>query len=117
MNSGVTYLSGDDWFSASGTGNFTQFIPGSGDPGSQSIRLLPTEDGANDLYIRIPATLIWSNGSTPGGVYGEIDGAFWFEAAATIVAENRLSVGTERFTAFQSGVRSDNWALWCLRES
>ncbi len=115
--SGITYLTGDDWFTPTGTGNFTQFVPQTGDPGTQNIRLLPSEDGSNDPFIRIPATIVWSSGTTPGGIYGEIDGAFWFEAAATVVAENRLTNSTERFTVFQSGVRSDNWALWCLKES
>jgi len=115
--SGVTPQSGDGWFAPSGVGNFTNFIPVSGDPGSQTIRLIPSEEGSNDPYIRIPATVIWSSGTTPGGVYGELDGCFWFEAAGVVVPENRLTNATERFTVFQSGVRSDNWALWCLKES
>jgi len=115
--SGVTQLSGDDWYTPTGVLNGTQMIPQAGDPGTQAIRIIPTENGSSDYYPRFPCTLIWSSGTTPGGVYGEVDGVFWFEANATIVAENRLSDGTDRFTAFQAGVRSDNWALWCLKES
>lgn len=115
--SGVTFAAGDDWFSITGTLNGTQMIPQAGDPGTQSIRIIPTENGSSDFYVRFPCTLIWSNGSVPGGAHGEMDGVFWMEANATLVAENRLSDGNDRFTVFQSGVRSDNWSLWCLKES
>lgn len=112
---GVTRGDGDDWYTVSDLDG-SDFIPQSGIPGTQLVRLVPTEAGSDDLYVRWPATVIWSDGSTPGGIYGELDGAFWFEANLTVVAENRLRDGDDFFTVFQMGTRTDSWALWCLRE-
>lgn len=112
---GITFGSGDDWYNTS-TNTWDQYIPVSGDPGTTSNRLLRTTNSGGDLIITVQATLIWSNGATPQGVLGEIDGAFWFDTAGTVVAENRFTDGGVRYTAFQSGIRADNWALWALRE-
>ncbi len=112
---GVTLQTGDDWYSST-TIFFQSFCPNSGSPGTQSNRLLRTTQSGGDYVIRIPATIIASSGNTPIGVYGEIDGAYWFDTAGVITAESRFSDGTQRFTTFQEGVRADNWALWALRE-
>lgn len=111
-----TSLTGDDWYS-NGQATLSQLIPRSGNPGTQSVRLVRTTNSGGDLVIRIPATLVVVSGTSPVGVYGEIDGVFWFDTAGTVVAENRFSDGSDRFTVFQSGVRSDNWSHWALREN
>lgn len=111
----ITFLSGDDWYNTT-TNTWAQYIPTAGDPGTTSNRLLRTTQSGGDYVVRIPATIIWSSGSVPGGIYGELDGCFWFDTAGTIVAENRFTDGTQRFTCFQEGVRADNWSLWALRE-
>lgn len=102
----------DSWYNNSLT--WSNFIPTSGIPGTQQDRLLRTPFSGGDRFIRIPGTLI---GTAPNNIYGEIDGCFWFDAASTgIVPENRFVDGSERFTVFQNGTRTDNWALWALRE-
>lgn len=112
---GITFGSGDDWYNTS-TNTWDQYIPESGDPGTTSNRLLRTTNSGGDLVITVQATMFWSNGATPQGVLGELDGCFWFDTAGTIVAENRFTDGSTRFTCFQNGIRADNWALWALRE-
>lgn len=113
--SGVTLQTGDDWYATS-TIFFQSMAPNSGSPGTQTNRLIRTIQSGGDYVIRIPATIIASSGSTPIGVYGEIDGVYWFDTAGVIVPENRFTDGTQRFTTFQEGVRADNWALWAMRE-
>jgi hypothetical protein len=110
---------GDDWFSLTAVGKGTDFIPASGNPGTQTIRIIPTENGSSDYYIRFPCTITSFDPASgpPLAILGELDGVFWFEAATVVVAENRLTDGSDRFMVFQSGVRSENWALWCLKES
>ncbi|MCC6425651.1 MAG: hypothetical protein IT435_02400 [Phycisphaerales bacterium] len=114
---GVVRLSGDDWYTAAPTNRWTAYCPNAGDPGTQNNRLLRTTQSGGDYVVRIPCTLSGSDGTVPANIYGQIDGVFWFDAAATIVAENRFTDGSDRFTVFQAGVRSDNWALWALKES
>lgn len=102
----------DSWYNSSLS--WTSFIPTTNLPGTQQDRLLRTPFSGGDRFIRIPGTLI---GTAPNNIYGEIDGCFWFDAAATgIVPENRFTDGDQRFTVFQNGTRTDNWALWALRE-
>lgn len=116
--SGLAIPADDNWFNASTSGqmHFEDFAPQSGNPGTQDTRWLPTTNAGGNFYIKIPSTLAYSDGTAPGGIRGEMDGVFWFDANATIVAENRLVENNDRFTVFQNGVRSDSWALWCLKE-
>lgn len=102
----------DSWYGNSLP--WDQFIPSSGIPGTQQARLLRTTFSGGDRFVRLPATII---GTSPNVIYGEVDGCFWFDAAATgIVPENRFTDGDERFTVFNNGQRGDNWARWALRE-
>lgn len=112
---GVTLLNGDDWYSTS-TIFFQSLCPNSGSPGTTTNRLLRTTQSGGDYVIRIPMTIVASNGTVPIGVYGEMDGVYWFDSAGVITAESRFTDGTQRFMVFQEGVRADNWALWALRE-
>lgn len=112
ISSPVGVPSEDLWYGT--TVSWSSFIPTSGIPGTQQNRLLRTTFSGGDRFIRIPATIY---GTAPNVIYGEIDGCFWFDAASTgIVTENRFTDGDERFTVFNSGQRSDNWARWALRE-
>jgi hypothetical protein len=102
----------DQWFGTSLS--WGSFIPTTGNPGTQINRLLRASFTSGDRFIRLPGTIV---GASPYTIDGEIEGCFWFDAAATgIVPENRISDGDERFTVFQNGVRGDNWSLWALRE-
>jgi hypothetical protein len=63
-----------------------------------------------------PVTLVEFDSSTEmRAIHGELDGVFWMDSV-TIVAENRLKDGVSRYTAFNSGVQSEPWTRWALRE-
>lgn len=113
----VSKPTSDDWFSTNTDDSFLRYIPSSGIPGTPTATLLRTTNSGGDLFPLFPGTVVYAIDVNTTGVYGEIDGFFWLSAAGTAVAENRFSVGTTRYRIFQSGVRTDNWALFALRES
>jgi len=76
-------------------------------------RLFPTPDSGGDLFLRLPATVIYD----ATFMYGEINGAYAVGGGELLVPENRIRDGDRRFTVFGSNVTtSDDRGLWCIEE-
>jgi hypothetical protein len=107
--------SADRYFSTSL--EVTKFCPPSGNPGTQQIEILQTMDTTN-VSILWPATLIES---IPDVIaLGEMDNVFWVSAVtdgSNIVTEDTITKDNHTYKVFQNCNRSNNWALFALRQS
>lgn len=76
-------------------------------------RIFPTPNGAEPLYPRWPATVIWANDN----IFGKIHGAYAVSGSTVLVPENRIKDGDRRFTVFgQTNTSTDGRGLWCVEE-
>lgn len=90
-------------------------VPQSGNPGTSSVRVKPTP-GSGGGTIKVPATVVESD--TDGGRYdvvGELDGVFWVPGDG-LTAEDELLDGSKALRVFQSGNRSDEFAMFAVEE-
>lgn len=92
--------------------------------GVATVLLMPTvTDNETELY---PATVV----SNPNGanandsettVRGEIDHVFWLSAtksdASAMVAEDMITVGSQRYLVFQNAHRAERYSYFALREA
>ena len=102
----------DQWYGTSEVNSFANFIPGNGIPGIPSRVWDPTPDSGGDIYPTWPITLF--RRTTSREIMGELDDVIWFPAQqGPVVPEDTLE--NDEFTVFQSGNRSEPWALFAVR--
>ncbi len=102
----------NQWYVTSTVNDFSQFIPSIGVPGVPSKIWAPTPNAAGDLYPTWPCTLMRRTGTNE--ILGELDDVRWFPASVgPVIPEDTLENDT--FTVFQSGNRSEPWALFMIR--
>lgn len=91
---------------------------------SATTSLMPSI-GANETQL-YPATLVTSpNGAGANDsettVRGEIDGVFWISAVksdgTTMVAEDTLTSGSQRYRVFQNAHRTERYSYFALKEN
>ena len=114
------YQTGDDWINLPITDVRlpAYIIPNGGLPGTQSGRLIRTVNTGGNLVQLVPCTVMNTNGSGTGaGALGELDQVFWLDAQGGVVPEDTITIAGEVYRVFQSGIRSDTWALYAVKES
>jgi hypothetical protein len=106
----------DDRVVANGTTYWVLIIPNSGVPGAQAMRLVPTPNSDGDISVPIPCTIVSAEALS---LVGEMDGVYWVSAeqASTIVSEDTITIGTDRYKIFQSGTRTELFSFFCVKEA
>ncbi len=112
-------IAADDRVVVYGSFGWNSVIPNTGNPGSQSRRLVPTPDSVNgDVTVPIPCSLALTDGTLGVGMMGEIDGLFWIsgEQDSVIISEDTITVGADRYLVFQSGTRTELFSFCAMKE-
>jgi hypothetical protein len=100
----------------------TDFIPNTGNPGTQADRLLQTP-GSPNLAVLIPTMIIeeGNQSNIARMVHGELDNLYWCSSnmdldAAFAASEDLIIVGTDRYWFFQNCGRTDTWKFFTIKE-
>jgi hypothetical protein len=111
----ITGVSSDD-LATDGNYETTLFIPNSGNPGTENLRVTQTPDSPNDISIMWPAVVIEA---TPlRRVLGQIRDVYWVSAQKTsglLQAEDTITDGTQKYIVFQNCRRTDIWTFFALK--
>lgn len=100
-----------------GNGDWDEFIPQAGIPGSATLRLQPTPMTGGDLYLLVPATLITTASASELDVLGEIDGVFWVSGVGGVISGDTMTVAGQRYRVFQCGNRTTEFSFMAVKEA
>lgn len=100
------------------------FIPGTGNPGTQTDRVLQTPGSGVNLSLLIPNMIIEEGDggvSLPRMVHGELDNIFWTTSnldqdSTTATSEDVFLDGSDRYHFFQNCRRTDQWAFFVIKQ-
>ncbi len=103
---------------ANGTVYFTDIIPNTGSPGSQSVRLGASPNPAGDEILLVPCGL-YSSLTGELNFWGELGGCFWCSGntTPTLQPEDTITEDGEVYRVFNIGPRNDAWAFFAMKES
>lgn len=115
----VSPVEEDDRIVGNGFFHWSDLIPYEGEPGNTSARLRPTPNTGGDLALPVPCTVLLSDITLGLQAYGEIEGLYWVSGSqgATLISEDTITIGSDRYLVFQSGLRTEAFAFYCLKES
>jgi len=98
--------------------HFEDIAPLTGVPGTVSLNLEPTPESGTDI-TRLYAVTLTASTSSFVGAQGELEGVFWFSATndgTTIVSQDRITIGTDRYRVYQCGNRALSYTRMAIRE-
>jgi hypothetical protein len=99
-------VSGDDQIVAAAYLDFTDIFPNVGVPGAPSFTLERTPDSGGDLFLLIPATLVWTSPDAVNRqVVGHLAGLYAVGQAGTLSSEDTIPYGGDEYTVFAGGQR------------
>jgi hypothetical protein len=107
---------GDDDIVGDAFFDFEDLFPNSGVPGAPSFTLQPSPDSGGDLYLLIPATLIWTGPSDINRqMVGHLPGVYAVGPGGVLTSEDTITQGSDEFTVFAGGQRTQACSYMAIK--
>ncbi len=91
------------------------FIPDTGNPGTPTQSLMPSDDPGGDLTLEVPTMVYFTSPSLQ--ILIELPDIFWAPTdGSSIVSQDRLIINGIYYRAFQNCNRSDSFSFVFIRE-
>lgn len=96
--------------------DFQDLFPNAGVPGSPAHNLRRTPDSGGDLFLLIPATLIWSSDDeVDRGPIGHLPGVYAVNSDGTLTSEDTITQGGDEYTVFAGGQRTERCSFMAIK--
>ena len=94
------------------------FIPNTGDPGSQNFDMYPTPDSGGARSNMVPGVVLMQ--SPVFQFLGQFRGVYWVGSsleAGSLSAENLLTEGSDVFIVFNNCLRTERWTRFAVKRA
>lgn len=96
--------------------DFEDLFPNSGVPGAASYNLRRTPDTGGALFLLLPATLVWSSDDDVNrGPIGQLAGVYAINSDGTASSEDTITQGSDEYTIFAGGQRTQRFSYMAIK--